>query len=63
MKALVVFTYIDCTDDCKTKVSNVVLKFKGGLATQEEIENIEKSLERYPCLVSPRIVNIVKLEG
>lgn len=63
MKALVVYTCVDYKDNYKTKVDNIILNFKGDLPTVEEINDIQEKLHSYPYICSPKIVNIVRLEG
>lgn len=63
MKALVAYAYTDYKDDYKTKIDNIILNFKGDTPTVEEINDIQDKLHSYPYLCSPKIINIVRLEG
>lgn len=62
MKALVVYTYTDYSDDKKIKVSNDWQYFTGDNPTTSEILDFEERHSKYPDRCSPTIINIIKVD-
>ena len=62
MKALVVYTYTDYSENMKTKVSNDLEYFSGDNPTTSEILDFEERHSKYPDRCSPKVINIIKVE-
>ena len=62
MKALVVYTYTDYSENMKTKVSNDLEYFSGDNPTTSEILDFEERHSKYPDRCRPKVINIIKVE-